>query len=409
MSPISLKRWRGGMPRLTASLLVSAMAALGLLAATGTTGATGTIARATLGTRLAVQSATSSSVSWFPESTAVLPGTSSIWMSGVKYAGQSSVGTLWSSSGGSFTALKGLPASPNQGFGDVSALSSKNVWVEEQLSSGASAFLVFNGASWRTVPIALPTSLADVTIDSTLVLSADDIWATAYGACTDGSDGCGAILLLHFDGTTWSEPKVPGLGGATVVALAGSSPEDLWLLAGSCSPSTGTCTAPFALRFDGAWAKFAVPGSKLYDSGSELAVSSPTDVWLHDVSTVARFNGSHFVAQRGWAPADWNGASIAPFGTTSAWVVAKPLLRFNGASATSVGFALPGHSPSFELVAAASPKSAWAVGSSWTGQVCRSSLLDFAFHFDGAKWLRIGLPLGAWPLGAQVTRVTPEC
>jgi hypothetical protein len=403
MSLISLKRWRGGMPRLATGLLVSVIATGGVLAATTVPGTT---AQPFLQPRSSAIASTSSSESWSPYDIAVLPHTNTVWMTGDIYTARGAIdGTLWSSNGGSWLAVKGLPASPHGEFSDIRALSAKEVWIEESLLSGNTAFLVFNGSSWHSVPVNLPPSLGlSPFFISSLVLSANDIWATTYRA---NCNGVCPIVLVHYDGTTWSKPAVPLLGGATVVALAGSSPDDLWLLAGTCSPATGTCSSPFALRFDGAWAKFAVPGELYYGAG--LAVSSLSDAWVQDISDVAHFNGSHFIVQRGWSKSDEGFLGIAPFGLTSAWVIAHPLMRFNGVSGTPVSFSLPGHSPAFSLVAASSPESAWLVGSGWTGAVCHSQALYFAFHFNGTKWLRIGLPLQAWPISATRTVVNPEC
>lgn len=379
---------------------VAAIAATSIVASVGTSATAAASYRATRATISAP----------YMSGMSVAPGTNTAWAAGTDYTAKSQSGVVWTSSGGAWTQLKGVPDSAGASFTSIDALSARDVWVEgTSYSTGGSAstyFLVWNGASWQKLAVTLPPALesAGYSLTQTAFINAHDILAIAQ-SCTGSA--CQA-RLVQFNGTAWAQVAAPLPATAYVVGLGASSATNVWVTAGTCSPQRGTCTAPFALEYNGRWRKLAIPGVLSFSSrGPE--VESPRNVWLAD-SEVARFNGTRWIVQRDSSPLYASG--IAPFGPESAWVTSQSagaLSRFNGVTGAPVPLALPGHSPGLEVVAAASPRSAWVIGSAWIGKICASNSFAFAFHWNGARWLKVAVPPSATLGTLSKTRLIAHC
>ncbi len=390
-------------PRLLSRARAGAIATVTAASIVASVGASTTAAASYRATRATVSAPYMSGMS-------VAPGTNTAWAVGTDYTSRSQSGVVWTSSGGAWTQLKGVPDSAGASFTSVFALSARDVWVEGTSystgGSGSTYFLIWNGASWQKLAMTLPPALvnAGYSLTQTALINAHDIWAIAQ-SCS--GTGC-QTTLVQFNGTAWAQVTPPLLAKAYVVGLAASSATNVWVTAGTCSPQRGTCTAPFALEYNGTWRKLAIPGV-LGISPRSLAVESPANVWLAD-SVVARFNGTRWIVQGDRTPI--YASAIAPFGAQSAWVTSQsthPLSRFNGVTGAPVPLALPGHSPGLEAAAATSPRSAWVIGSAWVGKICASSSFSFAFHWSGARWLKVAVPPSATLGALSKTRLIAHC
>ncbi len=391
-------------PRTSRPVRAGAIAAIAAAAAVASAGAPATAPASYRATRVIISAPYMSGMS-------VAPGTGTAWAAGTDYTSRSQSGVVWTSSGGAWTQLKGVPDSAGASFTSVFALSARDVWVEgTSYSTGGSAstyFVVWNGTSWQKLAMTLPPGLANAgySLTQTALINAHDIWAIAQ-SCTGSA--C-QTRLVQYNGTAWAQVTPPQLAQAYVVGLGASSATNVWVTAGTCSPRLGTCTSPFALEYNGNWRKLAVPGVLSLAARSPV-VESPTNVWLAD-SEVARFNGSRWIVQSDRTPIPY-AAAIAPFGAESAWVTSPstvPLSRFNGVTGAPVPLALPGHSPGLEVAAAASARSAWVIGSAWVGKVCASNSFSFAFHWSGARWLKVAVPPSATLGGLSETRLIAHC
>ncbi|MEV7003556.1 hypothetical protein AB0N62_38650 [Streptomyces sp. NPDC093982] len=95
-------------------------------------------------------------------------------------------------------------------------------------------------------------------LNGIVALSKDDVWAVGASYASD-AESDQEPLALHFDGTTWTEARLPGTSShATWLSgLAAPSAKDLWAVGGSF---TKTGDQPYALHYDGkAWKRTATP------------------------------------------------------------------------------------------------------------------------------------------------------
>lgn len=113
--------------------------------------------------------------------TAVAPGSDTAWAVGDEYGATSTSGVdgfVWTSSGGAWTAVRGVPTVAGAGFSAVDAPSAHDVWVAGSVhgvSGATSFFLAWDGHSWHRVGRQNPPSpppLADIT--GTLRLEIDE-------------------------------------------------------------------------------------------------------------------------------------------------------------------------------------------------------------------------------------------
>jgi len=290
------------------------------------------------------------------------------------------------------------PFSPLNG---IAAVSQCDVWaVGFQGSSGdvdtAQPLIEhWTGSSWATVQTSTnPGFLSDVS-----AVSASDIWAA-------GDTPAGA-LLLHYDGTSWTQkPNPHDSDGTFLDAVYGRTAGDAWA-GGRNFPNNGRGHA-LMMRWDGtAWTPSSLPAAVSGDGTdiSSISADSATDAWA-----VAQLSFSSALLH--WTGTQWTTAVTSPAGTyftsvtalspTSAWVV--------GSTSTSGGHAqtLTEHwdgtdwrvlsSPSpggtgsdnvLNAVTATSGSDVWAVGR----YGANPPLIPFALHWNGGSWTPVSLPV----------------
>lgn len=122
--------------------------------------------------------------------------------------------------GSSWTEVP-VPPAPGSGrndFNGVHGISSNDVWAVGSwgVAVGDYHFLAmhWNGSAWVNSPI--PTSVNGA-IDGELmdvkVVSSNDVWAVGYSLA-------GGVVLIHYDGTSWTQVPTSGGGGALAVLSA---------------------------------------------------------------------------------------------------------------------------------------------------------------------------------------------
>jgi hypothetical protein len=166
----------------------------------------------------------------------------------------------------------------------VKAFSPTDAWAIGVGASGslsAATAAYWNGTSWSQVSTGFTTSLG-LTMNVITGSSASDVWAAGIAQSAGYHNKVRHSVMLHYDGTSWSQVNVPDTGGVTDVAAI--SPANAWAVGGDGS----------VLHWDGAaWtvtAKFIV-------GGPAIAAASATSIWIagiyvNNVLSVAHFNGS---------------------------------------------------------------------------------------------------------------------
>jgi hypothetical protein len=267
-------------------------------------------------------------------------------------------------------AWRAFPSPTTVWLNEVWGSSASDVWIVggNDLETGSSVVLHFDGRAWRVVPA--PTTRA---LYGVWGFARDDVWAVG-----------GAGALLHFDGIGWR--SVPSPETLLLVAVWGASPDDVW-----ASGRDGALA-----HYDGvSWAHVTVPGSPL-DGHASLWGSGSRDVWTTGgptggtVSVLARFDGAS------WAVRERRAIGLSAVWGTSAsnvWMAgdSSAILHYDGAAWSAVS--VPTGPALYDLWGTAADD-VWASG--WARML----------HFDGAAWTIVATPpteglFGVWGSAAD--------
>jgi hypothetical protein len=216
--------------------------------------------------------------------------------------------------------------------------------------------LHWDGHSWSRVPAPSPGTRYVTTMFGVSAFSPSNVWAVGY--YYNFSTGFVRPLILHWNGKTVSE--VPGPSGLHLVgvdAIGGISRDDVWAIGGI--PRAGL------LHWNGrAW---SVRDSRA--CGDALGFVSPVDGWAVGAYGV-RQGGGTLTCSLHWNGKDWAKVPSPDPGGVTAY---DYLLSVSGSSASDV----------------------WAVGSSTNGTL--------EFHWNGTSWASIAPVAG---IGASLSGVS---
>ena len=168
----------------------------------------------------------------------------------------------------------------------VSAVSATDVWaVGRDLTAklGKTLVLHWDGKAWTQVPSPSP-SAPDNQLFAVHMTSATDGWAVGLGS---GSLGADVTLVLHWDGTAWTQVSSPSFGlsngGSQLAAVSALTGSDAW--ASGLVFTNGGGEGTLLLHWNGmAWTRVAAPSPSPGGAtgGSFLngvAMVATADVW----------------------------------------------------------------------------------------------------------------------------------
>ena len=267
-------------------------------------------------------------------------------------------------SGSSNGGWQAYPVPGAMGVTAVWSFAPDDVWAGSQI------VLHFDGSAWTEV--ATPVSTLGFVADF-WGFAPDDLYAVT------------GVTLLRWDGTAWSTVD---FGGAIVPtdlqAIWGTSDDDLWLgdmLNSRVFHWNGTAwstTVAQTTDVEDLWGVAGAPGGPLFASGT---------------FGISRWNGSAWSAASG--AAIMGGASgLWGFGAGDVWSVGDfgTLAHWNGAAWTDTTPDDPNFLPGGEAVWGAAPDDVWVVGDLGT--------ID---HWDGKGWTQT--LVGAFPYYPQLDKV----
>jgi hypothetical protein len=255
-------------------------------------------------------------------------------------------GTKWSKMAVSAPARAGLTG--------VSATSASNAWAVGSYGAGPPRTLTlhWNGSSWKTVPCPNPRPFPKDSdfLSAVAAVSATDAWAV--GAIASATSGPVTGLLLHWNGSAWTQVPTTSVTGAVSI-LAGvtaTSASNAWVAGCACE---GGPDGAITGRWNGkTWTKVSTGVNPVYSSLTAISAISASSAW----------------AVGGYCKANCNGTpDFTPL-----------ILRWNG-TAWKTTANPAGSNSSLVGVATASATSAWAVGSSATGD-------SLILHWNGSSW-----------------------
>ena len=261
-------------------------------------------------------------------------------------------GRFWSQ-----VATPRLKANGGSQLYGVSALASDDAWAVGTVGTGTeydTLILHWDGTSWTQVPSPSPGGASGSYLFGVSAVSATDIWAV--GRTYNGP------LILHWDGTAWTQVDAPGAVGTSLNSVAAVSGTDAFAVGNTF----GAFSRPFVLRWDGThWNQLTLGAAKRgrADQVTGVSATSASDVWA--------------------------------VGTTTTWrhVRRSPMiLHFDGSSWQRVDGVNPGgrHGTQLAGVSAVNPHDVWAVGSYGIDHSDLSR--TFIEHWNGTSWRQTHTP-----------------
>lgn len=217
-----------------------------------------------------------------------------------------------------------LPGPGNSRLSGVAVRSPCDAWAVGTISGGDSGpgqtlILHWDGTHWTQIPSPDPGRV-DNSLFSVAATSATSAWAV--GDFT-GSTGEDQTLVEHWDGSTWTKTDSPAPGQTIDLSgVVGTSATNIWAvgLAGSASLQT------LAEHYDGTgWTRSPSPGTGFLES---VAATSPADAWavgwdFDGNPVVLHYNGTDWAR----APVRGPGAlyDVAASSAASGWAVGGPI------------------------------------------------------------------------------------
>jgi len=210
---------------------------------------------------------------------------------------------------------------------EVKAFSPTDAWAIGQTSTinGYTATATqWNGTSWTQTQVTAPFS-PNLVLSMNAISgdSPSDIWAVGTAASSSYRNRVVESVMLHYNGTSWSQVTVPDNSGLTSVAAI--SPTDAW----------ATAADGDILNWNGAtWSVATTAFNTPSVDSPEIAAVSATNIWIADVVAggefaVAHYNGTSWSSQA--EPAGFTATGGSALSSGQAWFSGS-VLESNGAT-----------------------------------------------------------------------------
>jgi hypothetical protein len=298
-------------------------------------------------------------------------------------------------------------ASPSSRLRAIAVVSECDVWAAGTPTKHGPAALYHwtGGSSWTAVDSPNPGGGFSA-INAMTAVSATDIWATGtFGDAGTPASFTGHALILHWDGTSWTQQPIPGDTGFGLAAVSATSASNAW--------AVGTITSngsqqTLILHWDGtSWTRQPSPGP---GSGflTSVAATSPGNAWAvggtdSSHALILHWDGISWAQVSSPVPTPNGGLALTGVTATSAgdaWTVGSVdqgartfIAHWDGTNWTQVPSPSPDTSPqpqnTLEAVVAVSPGNAWAVGEQglFPGSNGQPSRIDhLLLHWNGTSW-----------------------
>jgi serine/threonine-protein kinase len=299
----------------------------------------------------------------------------------------------------------------NGSFEAVAGSSGSDVWAvgcSPVKTCNKTLTMHFNGTSWALVPSPSPGPGNFDQLTGVTTVSASNAWAVGY---TEDRDGLHSrTLILHWNGSTWTQVPSPGPDGSHLLSVTAISADDAWAV-GYIEPSSFGKGA-LILHWNGsAWTQVPSPTGVLLHGVTAL---SANNIWavgyaadpihFNFVTLVLHWDGTAWT--RVASPNQGNKGdfiySVTATSASSAWAlgltVVEPgvqppvIMRWDGGTWQTVP--IPGAETIYlSGLAATSADLAWAVGCTIDkpNTPCVNSLI---LQWNGTSWTRVPTPAG---------------
>ena len=169
-------------------------------------------------------------------------------------------------------------AIPDSSLRDVAAISDNDVWAVGYQEDGGEGDLTvtlhWDGVRWTRVSSPNPSSENYLT--GVAAVTANDVWAVGYKE----TDTVYGVLILHWDGSAWTESPTRGGGYRVLTDVAASGANDVWAIGYKFSFNHGY--QGLAMHWNGSrWSEVAIPMTgDSYTLLNGITAVSPSDVWV---------------------------------------------------------------------------------------------------------------------------------
>jgi hypothetical protein len=302
---------------------------------------------------------------------------------------------------------------PSSRLRAIAVASECEVWAGGTPTKHGNAVLEHwtGGSSWTQVDAPNPGGFS--TINAMTTVSATDIWAT--GSFSEPgippSSSPAHALILHWDGTSWTQQPIPNDTGFSLAAVSATSASNAWA-AGSITSNGSQQT--LILHWDGtSWTRQPSPGP---GTGflTSVTATSPSNAWAvgntdSSHALILHWDGTSWTQVASPVPTPNGGLTLTGVTATSAsdaWTVGSVdqgartfIAHWNGTNWTQVPTPSPDTSPqpqnTLEAVTAVSPGNAWAVGEQglFPGSNGQPTRIDhLLLHWNGTSWTNVPDP-----------------
>ncbi|MFC4586144.1 hypothetical protein [Sphaerisporangium corydalis] len=263
-------------------------------------------------------------------------------------------------------------------------------------ASPAATGEIASSPAWKAVKAArLDDSAALLDVAST---GPRDAWAVGYEASAEDTEGAPAVQ--HWDGTRWTEKRVPASSAWHLVGVSADGPDDAWVVGNAESPyaahwngRTWTGFHPFGVADDYALTGVATTGGHAWLVGRNASQGMITEWRGGGFRNALRADG-YFTAVTAGRGHVWAVGTDAPAGSGKR---GTPMIWHGSAvSGPDVQSWERGRTPEIaggvlRKVWMVSPSDVWAVGGvTASGDSAEAPLV---LHWDGAAWRRVPVPV----------------
>ncbi len=267
-------------------------------------------------------------------------------------------------------------------------------------------------------PTAVPTCIGDWTrvnspspneIRSHLydveVIAPDDIWAVGQYNTTFGID---ETLILHWDGTTWSQVSGTGTENSGLFAVSAVASDDVWAV-GYYIPDEFGIFQPLTIHWNGtAWNVITSPANPAFETVLHgVGAAATNDVWAvgenEDGPMIMHWDGTEWsITPHPLQRATFHEVSlyydslyaVEVLSASDVWAVGaigdqSLALHWNGTAWTVAGTPNPYDTVILRGIDAISANNIWAVGST---DYFMEDPRPVTLHWDGQDWTNVSAP-----------------
>jgi hypothetical protein len=224
----------------------------------------------------------------------------------------------------------------------VAAHSQSDVWIvgrQGEFDEARTLVLHYDGQSVHVVPS--PSPFPRSTLYGVVAFGPAEVWAVGEGVSATEPHWHYEPIVLRYDGEGWKQAPVPAVAtgfGASLFAVAGASPDDVWAVGESLPDEDGDWEG-FIEYWDGReWRIAPSPrGASYYVT---VAAVSADDVWAagngdDDSGLAAHWDGGRWVLVEDATSPVSNASGVSASDPNNVWIVgwegAGPFAeRFNG-------------------------------------------------------------------------------